>query len=82
MQVWPIILLVALADLSGHVQAAEESEAKLLLHPSLTGSSPFLTSTLARKAKKTNFKALKEALLQSTKDYFCVALNSCNLFFR
>ena len=81
---WNIILAVALADLVDvdHVQAANESEAgKVLLHPSLTGSSPFLTSKLARKAKKTNFKALKEALLQSTINYLYVAPCPYSLLF-
>ena len=65
---WTLLLGIVVASESGE----EPPKSPLLLHPSLT-SKTYLNSKLLRKAKKTNFQALKEALLlqnESSKDRF------------
>ena len=68
MSVSPVVLVMILClawpGQADDTESEEIEESHLLLHPSLT-SSNFLDSNTIRKAKKTNFKALKEALLRS-----------------
>ena len=66
--VWTLVM--GFIAVKGSSPASEPQKKPLLLHPSLTSETYLTSSTpqvlgthLLRKAKKTNFQALKEALL-------------------